>query len=116
MTSKLGVQSLGACPTLTVWGVALLVCCSACSTTSSQLKARFARERNCPIDQVGVVDRGGTVYRASGCGDDAEYVCGAFATLGDGSQNCRERGLNPREAVGAPPPKNTSRPDLEAPK
>jgi hypothetical protein len=91
-------------------------CSTACSTTSSRLKARFATEQGCPVDQVGVEDEGGTVYRASGCGKDTEYVCEAFAGMGDSSQRCAERGLNPHAPTGDPPPQNTSRPDLVAPK
>jgi hypothetical protein len=89
---------------------------SGCSTTSSRLQARFAREQGCPVDQVGVVDRGGAVYRASGCGKDTEYVCPTFAGMGDSSKQCAERGSNPREPTGYPPPQNTYRPEYEAPK
>ena len=87
-----------------------------CSTTSSRLSARFAREQGCPVDQVGVVDEGGMVYRASGCGSATEYVCPAFAGMGDSSKGCSPRGLNPHAPMGDPPPRNTSRPDYEAPK
>ncbi len=95
---------------------ALATCCMGCSTTSSRLKARFATEQGCPVDQVGVEDEGGTVYRASGCGKDTEYVCESFAGMGDSSQRCVERGLNRREPTGNPPPRNVYRPDLEPPK
>jgi hypothetical protein len=89
---------------------------SACSTTSSRIKARFAREQSCPQDRVAVSDEGGMVYRASGCDQSTEYVCGAFAGMGDSSRECRARGLNPHEPTGNPPPQNDSRPDLVAPK
>ncbi|HTA90414.1 MAG TPA: hypothetical protein VK745_12580 [Polyangiaceae bacterium] len=95
---------------------ALATCCLGCSTTSSRLKARFATEQGCPVDQVGVEDEGGTVYRASGCGKDTEYVCESFAGMGDSSQRCVERGLSRREPTGNPPPRNVYRPDLEPPK
>ena len=85
-----------------------------CSTTTSSLKARYAKERRCPESQVAVREAGGAVYRASGCGDDAEYICEAFAGFGDPSRQCRERGLSPHEPSGDPPPKNP-RPDLVAP-
>jgi hypothetical protein len=88
----------------------------ACSTTESGLKARFAREQGCPADQVGVVAEGGEVYRADGCGMDTEYVCEAFAGMGDINSRCSERGLNPHEPTGNPPPQNTSRPELVGPK
>lgn len=55
------------------------------------------------------------VYRATGCGTQTEYVCGTFASMDNGN-NCSIRGLNGREPTGSPPPKNTSRPDLEPPK
>ena len=90
--------------------------CAGCSTTSSRLKARFAREQGCAVDQVAVVDEGGTVYRASGCGKDTEYICPTFAGMGDSSRACSERGLNPHAPMGEPPPRNTSRPEYEAPK
>ncbi|HEY1536636.1 MAG TPA: hypothetical protein VGF76_21595 [Polyangiaceae bacterium] len=89
---------------------------SGCATTSSRLKARFAREQSCSVDQVGVTDEGGEVYLASGCGKSSEYICPSFAGMGDSSTNCHERGLNPREPTGNPPPQNTSRPDLVGPK
>lgn len=88
----------------------------ACSTTTSSLKARFAKERRCPASQVVVTEAGGAVYRARGCGDDAEYICESFAGMGDPSRQCRERGLNPHEPSGNPPPRNTSRPDLVPPR
>jgi hypothetical protein len=90
----------------------------ACSTTTSGLKARFAREQTCPPDQVSVTDAGGAVYHASGCGAETEYVCEAFAGMGDISQRCRERGLSPHEPTGSPPPQNATvtRPDLVGPK
>lgn len=90
----------------------------ACSTTTAGLKARFAREQSCPQDQVSVSDAGGAVYRASGCGVDTEYICDAFAGAGDSSRRCRERGLNPHEPLGDPPPQNATetRPDLVAPR
>ena len=88
----------------------------ACSTTKSSLTARYAKERSCPASQVVVTEAGGAVYHASGCGDDTEYICESFAGFGDPSRQCRERGLNPREPSGNPPPRNTSRPDLVSPK
>jgi hypothetical protein len=90
----------------------------ACSTTVSGLKARYARERSCPADQVSVADAGGAVYHASGCGIETEYVCESFAGMGDISQRCRERGLNPHEPMGNPPAQNATvtRPDLVSPK
>ena len=102
-------------------GVVLLLASAvsvACSTTASDVKARFAREQTCPADQVSVTDAGGAVYRASGCGTETEYVCEGFAGMGDSSQRCRERGLSPREPMGNPPPQNATvtRPDLVGPK
>ena len=91
------------------------VAACACSTTSG-LKSRFAREQRCPADQVAVVDEGGTVYRASGCGTDTEYVCESFAGMGDSGQRCHERGSNPHEPTEGPPMKTPTRPDLVGPK
>jgi hypothetical protein len=96
--------------------VGALLLSTGCSTTTGSLKARFAKEQTCPVDQVGVVEEGGAVYRASGCGHDTEYVCSAFASFGDSSSNCAPRGLNPHEPMGDPPPQNTSEPDYSAPK
>ena len=89
---------------------------TACSTTASGLKVRFAKERGCAEGQVAVSEAGGEVYRASGCGSSAEYICDAFAGFGNSSQRCRERGLNPREPSGSPPAQDNSRPDLVSPK
>jgi len=83
----------------------LLLCESACSSTSSRLKARFAREQACPEHQVAVFEEGGEVYRASGCERSTEYICDAFAGMGDPSTRCRVRGLNPQEPPGTLPPK-----------
>ena len=62
-----------------------------CSTMTSQLRSRFAKERECPEGQVQVVERGGNVYIAHGCGQRAEYVCSGFASAS--SNTCEERGL-----------------------
>jgi hypothetical protein len=97
-------------------GVALACSIAACSTTASRLKARFAKEQTCPESRVAVSEQGGSVYRASGCDRSTEYVCGGFAGLGDPSRGCFERGSNPHEPSGSPPPQNTSRPDLVAPR
>ena len=74
----------------------------ACSTSTSALRARYAKERKCPESQVAVSAQGGAVYRADGCAQQAEYICEAFAGLGNGAQRCRERGLSPREPSGDP--------------
>ncbi|MEO8919355.1 MAG: hypothetical protein ABI488_18190 [Polyangiaceae bacterium] len=87
-----------------------------CSTTVSGLKSRFAREQSCPADQVAVVEQGGTVYRASGCGVATEYVCEGFVGMGDPAQRCHQRGSNPREPSDGPPMKTPTRADLVAPK
>ena len=89
------------------WGVA-------CSTTTASLRARYAKERRCPESQVDVREAGGVIYRASGCGDETEYVCEVSGGIGDPSRQCRERGLSPREPSGNPPPKNP-RQDLVPP-
>ena len=98
-----------------VLALSMLGLCN-CSTTVSKLRARFAREQNCPADQVFVVDEGGTVYRASGCGTDTEYVCESFAGMGDSAWGCSIRGANPHVPPGEPPPQNTSRPEYTPPK
>ena len=101
-------------------GVLLLMafCVLACSTTASGLKARYAREQSCPADQVSITEAGGDVYRANGCGNGTEYICGNFAGFGDSSSGCHERGLNPHEPAGEPPPQNATvaRPDLVGPR
>lgn len=97
-------------------GVWLAFSISACAATTSRLKARFAKEQACPESQVAVFEQGGAVYRASGCGQSTEYICGQFAGMGDPSRECRERGLSPHEPSGSPPPQNTSRPELVAPR
>ncbi|MES1177549.1 MAG: hypothetical protein ABUL62_24715 [Myxococcales bacterium] len=87
-----------------LWLLAFALWSSACSATSSRLKARFAREQGCPEHQVAVSEEGGAVYRASGCDRSTEYICESFAGMGDPSRACRERGLNPPEAPGKLPP------------
>ena len=86
--------------------LALLLLCgsTACSSTSSRLKARFAREQSCPEHQVAVSEEGGAVYRASGCDRSTEYICESFAGMGDPSRGCRQRGMDPRETPGQLPP------------
>jgi hypothetical protein len=88
----------------------------ACSTSTSALRARYAKERKCPESRVAVSEQGGAVYRASGCGQLAEYICESFIGFGNSAQRCRERGLHPREPSGDPPAKVPSRPDLVGPK
>lgn len=83
--------------------VACLALC-ACSTTTSRLKTRFANEHGCSPDLVRVDELGGTVYRASGCGETAEYVCGTFAGAADPARSCHERGA-PRRAPPGDEPK-----------
>jgi len=71
-------------------GLTFVLCGAvACSSTTSRLKARFAREQACPEDRVAVSEAGGAVYRAQGCGHDTEYVCEQFAGMGDPSRGCR---------------------------
>jgi len=84
---------------------ALLLLESGCSSTATRLKARFAREQGCPEHQVAVSEEGAQIYRASGCDRSTEYICGAFASMGDPSTACQVRGLNPREAPGKTPPR-----------
>ncbi|MEZ4223365.1 MAG: hypothetical protein R3B13_20635 [Polyangiaceae bacterium] len=67
-----------------------------CATTASSLRARFSREVGCPESQVGVRERGGNVYLATGCGRSREYVCGGVSGL-DSAHGCQERGL-PQQA------------------
>ncbi len=54
----------------------------ACMSTERSLQARFASERGCPEDEVTVAESRGVDYHVSGCGQSADYVCGAVATLG----------------------------------
>jgi hypothetical protein len=72
-----------------------------CASTSDGLRARFAKERSCPESQVSVVESGGVVYRASGCGQSAEYACGSFSSASD-ARGCQERGLPRRASSDAP--------------
>jgi hypothetical protein len=96
----------------------ILGCCAGCSSTTSGLKARFARDHGCSTDQVAVVNENGVDYHASGCGKETDYVCGSTAGFGDSSHFCTVRGLNPHESTGEPPPQNAldNRPDLVGPK
>jgi hypothetical protein len=91
-----------------------LAACAGCSSTAGELRGRFARERGCPEDRVRVVERGGNVYRASGCERSAEYACGDFAMSKSGVRSCEERGL-PRQALPAEPRAFPERPDPPTP-
>lgn len=82
-----------------------------CTTTESSLRARFARERGCPERDVKVVESKGVNYRATGCGESAEYVCGSVATLGSGPAQCEERNAQRKPGSEAPPfPGNYTQP------
>lgn len=75
----------------------------ACTTTESSLRARFAREHGCPPGDVKVTETRGVDYHVTGCGESADYVCGAVATLGSGPAACELRGAQ-RKPGGDPPP------------
>jgi len=80
-----------------------------CSTSSDALRSRFATERSCPKDDVRVEQAGSNQYRASGCSQQAVYVCGASAGFGDPGSRCVEQGAerrSPPERGGprVPPP------------
>jgi hypothetical protein len=98
--------------------LSVLLCSSACSATTSRLKARFAREQSCPEQLVAVSEQGGEVYRASGCDRSTDYICESFAGMGDPSRGCRVRGLNPPESPGKlpPQPQHFGGGDLDPPK
>jgi hypothetical protein len=100
---------------LSLIGFLLCWVSTACSTTATSLKARYAKERRCSETQVTVREEGGAVYRVHGCGDDTQYICESFAGPGDPSKHCREWAMNPHEPSGNPPPKNP-RQDLVAPR
>ena len=72
-----------------------------CKSTTGKLATRFANEHGCSQDRVTVVESGGYVYRASGCGQSAEYVCPSFAGTVNDVRSCEERGA--RKKVPAEP-------------
>jgi hypothetical protein len=76
-----------------------------CSSTSNTLRARFARERGCPQDEVRVTEAGGNQYNASGCEQRTVYVCGTTAGFGDPGAGCVEQGVQRRgpPETGRPP-------------
>lgn len=76
----------------------------ACTTTTSRLRTRFSKEHDCPEADSRVVESGGTVYVASGCGQRVEYVCQTFASMNDDPRTCVERGLDTKKPGGDPPP------------
>lgn len=85
----------------------LVVGLAACSTTTSKLRVRFAKEHGCSEDETRVTASGGTTYFASGCGKTAEYICPSFASAGDDARSCEERGLSKKpgsEQKPIPPP------------
>jgi hypothetical protein len=84
---------------------------------ASSLKARFAAERGCPEGDVTVVERGGTSYEATGCGEAARYVCSSFSGGTGEARKCEESGA-PRRPVaekGSFPPPSSTDPE-QAPK
>lgn len=82
-----------------------------CTTTESSLRARFAREHSCPEPDVKVVESKGVNYRATGCGETAEYVCGSVASMGTGPAQCEERGMSKKPGSEPPPfPGNYTQP------
>jgi hypothetical protein len=84
------------------WLVWVLLAASGCSSTSSLLTARFAREHSCQRDAVFVREAGQNVYVAEGCGQRAEYVCQSFAGVSGSEKGCAERGVNPQTSPEAP--------------
>jgi hypothetical protein len=73
--------------------LSLVALVSACASTASTLKTRFAKERSCPASEVAIREEGGQYYRARGCGREAVYVCGASGGFGNPSNACVEQGL-----------------------
>ncbi|HET9934118.1 MAG TPA: hypothetical protein VFQ35_25625 [Polyangiaceae bacterium] len=87
-----------------------------CASTGDKLRARFAKERGCPESQVLVIPRGGVVYGAEGCGQEAEYVCGTFvsSSMDKSAGSCEERNL-PRQVRASdalPPPPRANDPEM----
>ncbi|HMR04150.1 MAG TPA: hypothetical protein PKA88_00165 [Polyangiaceae bacterium] len=89
-------------------GVLLALLAFGCSSTTSNLRTRFSKESGCPEAQVGVSERGGNVYRATGCGKTKEYVCGGFASA-TSVPECQERGL-PSQAPASGDPRRFPEP------
>jgi hypothetical protein len=88
-------------------GLALTLALAGCTSTASKLRSRFANEHGCPREEVTVVESGGLEYRASGCGQSTEYVCGSFASMGKDERSCEERGVQkkvPSEPAQYPKP------------
>lgn len=83
-----------------------------CTTTTSRLRTRFSKEHACPESDTRVVESGGTVYVATGCGQRVEYVCQTFASTNDDPRTCEERGL-PKKAE--PPPLAGPKPPPDPP-
>jgi hypothetical protein len=83
---------------------------TACTATTSTLRGRFARERDCPEAEVSVTNETGEAYRANGCGQSAVYICGAISQMGDHSRDCAEQ-----DAVRLPHPPDRDRPVLDVP-
>ena len=71
----------------------LLVALLGCSTTTSRLRTRFAKEHSCTEEATHVTEAGGTHYHVTGCGQVAEYVCPSFATMGEDARGCEEEGI-----------------------
>jgi hypothetical protein len=74
--------------------LAILLLTVGCSSTTSKLRTRFAKEHSCSVDETRVIENGGNSYRASGCGKSVEYVCPGIGSMGDAARECEESGLH----------------------
>lgn len=98
-------------------GLVALTLYAGCTTTTSRLRTRFAKEHGCPEADSRVVESGGTTYVATGCGQRVEYVCQTFASMNDDPRNCEERGLSKKVGSEPPPmPGGKAPPDPPGPK
>jgi len=68
-----------------------------CVTMQGTAQTRAANDLRCPEEQVVVANIGGSSYRATGCGQEATYNCGA--STGSTFVCMREE----QHAVGQPP-------------
>ncbi len=73
-------------------GIAFALLPTACVTTTSVVRDRFATEHRCPAAEVAVAEDSATRYRARGCEHEAAYVCSAGAAFRGGVQ-CVEEGI-----------------------
>ena len=78
----------------------LTLSATGCASLESHARARAARDFHCSEDKLEVVDRLEPVFRFSGCGEVATYVCSDGADL---HTRCKRATWDEHETAGIQP-------------